>query len=240
MKNTVKIIAGLIIIGLCIYGYEQLIVKPRQQKVQAELRKEKIKNDTLNKIKDGYYTKLVADTLTIKQLRKKVDSLGIEAKNPKYVEVIKLVPKEVIKPVDNVSIKDSMLTLEDSYPDKTNPFIRYTSLINLNTKKGEGQFTFPNALEINIAAEEQQDGTYKIHSKVPEWVKIKSLDVQSLPKQQEKRDNFGFLLGVDYTTDFDGLRKGVKPNAYLRFNKVYIGGGISTLGNGSIGFKIEL
>lgn len=240
MKNIVKIIAGFIMIGLCIYGYEQLVVKPRQQEVQTELRKQKIKNDTLSKIKDGYYTKLVADTLTIKQLRKKLDSLGIEAKNPKYVEIIKLVPKEVIKPVDNISIKDSMLILEDNYPDEFTPFMKYSSLINLNSREAKGEFTFPNTLEISIAAEEQQDGTYKIYSKVPGWVKIKSLDVQSLPKQQEKKDNFGLLLGVDYTTEFDGLRKGVVPNAYLRFNKVYIGGGVSTLGTGSLGFKIEL
>ena len=52
-------------------------VKKKLEKAQIELRTTKIKNDTLVQINDRQYTKLVADTLTEKQLRKKIDSFGV-------------------------------------------------------------------------------------------------------------------------------------------------------------------
>ena len=67
------------------YKITRFFTDKSQEKLRRELRVEKIKNDTLTKIKEGLYTKLVADTLTKRELRQKVDSLKLEIKDPKII-----------------------------------------------------------------------------------------------------------------------------------------------------------
>ena len=206
-----------------------------------KLRREVIKNSQLIKINEGLYSKIAADTLTIKQLKKLSDSLELELKNPQIVTEIRIEYKYIEKPVDSISIQDSILYVEDNYPNKENAFISYKSDINLITGKGTGAFDIkPQELFLGIGHNE--DGTYSINSKVPEYINITGLEVKSLPLTKEKPDNFGWLLGVKGGKDFLNSNNLYGVSGGIRYKKFYIDTDV-LVGNdnvmGLLGFKLE-
>ena len=116
MKTRTKLLT-IVLIGLAIlltfkgvtwYYSEQL------EDSRIALRKELIKNSKLEKIEEGLYTKLVADTLKIKELRRLNDSLGLEVKNPKIITKVVFVPKEIEKAVDSIVVTDSIISIVDN------------------------------------------------------------------------------------------------------------------------------
>lgn len=222
MKDIIKyLIVGTIFCFIGITIYKNLIVSPKEEKFETALRKNKIKNDSLVQLKNGLYQKLIADTLTIKELRKKSNSLELELENPKIVEVIKFVPKEIEKPIDGIIIKDSIIETEDYYPRKENYFIKYSSKINLKTEKGEGKFSF-TPQEVVLGIEQKKDGTYATKTKLPEYLKITDIDVESLPLTREKKDNFGILFGGGAGKDLKNNSSYLRLNTGIRYKKTYL------------------
>lgn len=240
MKDTLKYIVLLAAMVISVYGYHQLFVKPKEQRLQAELNKQKIQNDTLTKIADGYYTKLVADTLTQKQLKKLAEEV-IELKNRKPVSVTKTViqPVRIEKETDTISEIGDSIFITDSYPDKENPFLKYTNRFSLVDKKGVSEFDF-SEITLSEVVTKKEDGLYQIDFKGPDFLEVKSINIQTEPQKKNEKDNSGILVGLNIEKDFTNNSTYYNPNAYYRFKKFYIGGGASTKGSGMFGIKIEL
>lgn len=237
LKTILLILAG-IAIAFSAFKITQVIADKKLKEEQVKLRKELIKNDSLIKINKGLYTKLVADTLTIKQLKKKSDSLELELKNPKVVVHTVYKFKEVEKPIDGVVVKDSMVELTDAYPDKENPFISYIANINLITGEGIGKFTI-TPLSISLGIGQNPDGTYRLNTKVPDFMTISSIDVQALPMELSEPDNFGWLVGAGIGKDFRDNSNYLTLSAGIRVKKVYLEAIGATNQTISAGFKFE-
>lgn len=221
MKKTLTNILIFILFFGSIFFYQKVFVEPKIERLQTQLRTAKIKEDSLRKVKEGYYKKLVADTLTQIELNKIVDSLELLTENPKIVEVIKIVPKEVEKEVDKVVVKDSTLEIEDFYPNKENPFIRYNSKINLLTQKGKSKFT-PYPFDIVLSIGQKEDGTFELDSKLPEIFNVTDIQVQATPMTPEKKDNFGILLGAGGGKNFHLQDPYIRVNTGIRYKKTYL------------------
>ena len=75
--------------------------------------------------------------------------------------------------------------------------------------------------------------------KVPDFMKIGTIDIQALPQRVYKKDNWGYLFGVEYGRDLNTNINLININSYIRFKKFYIGGQFNTNNSYSYGIKIE-
>lgn len=219
--NSILIIVVVILIALGGFKLGEHIQNKKTEETRLELRKQIIKADSLTKLKEGLYRKLVADTMTIAQLRRQADSLKLELKNPKIVIKTVYKFKEIEKPIDGIVVKDSTLEVNDAYPNKTNPFVKYFAKINLKTNAGVGKFTF-EPLNINLGIEQNADGTYGLNSSVPDFINISSIDVTALPLDPVRTDNFGILLGAGLGQDFNDNSNFFVISSGIRYKKVIL------------------
>lgn len=234
-NKILLIISILLLLGFACSYY---IFNKKENEWKRERAITKIKNDSLVKIKDGQYTKLLADTLTRVQLRKKIKELGIELENALLAQKLTLRARDTIKIIEEVNVTDTTLTFTDFYPKKENFFVKHITSLNIKDTTATGEFNF-NPITISLAASEQSDGTYKIMTKLPEFFELTSLDIQSLPIEQRKEDKFGILFGVDYVKGLDIVENNIDFNTYIRIKKFYIGGGYRTDNTLKGGIKIE-
>lgn len=237
LKN-ILIILGVLLLMFGAFKLSTYLNDKKVEKLQTEINRQKIKNDKLIKVRDGFYKKLVADTLTKNELKRKIDSLELEVKDPKIVEVIKFLPREVSKPTDNITIKDSTVKVTDYYPQKENYFIKYESKINTNTGLGTSDWSFGEQ-EIRLGIGQKEDGTFEVTTKVPDYFNITSVDVETLPMQPQEKDNFGWILGGGYGRDFGNNTHYINVRAGLRFKKTYltIDGGSNNTINTTLSFE---
>ncbi|MAX51588.1 MAG: hypothetical protein CMH22_06370 [Methylophaga sp.] len=237
--KNILIIAFLILVAW--FAIDEYFDKKKLEKAQIELRTTKIKNDTLVQINDRQYTKLVADTLTEKQLRKKIDSFGIVVKNPVLAQEIKYIPITVEKPVEKLVKTDTTITAIDYYPKQENYFAKHTTVFKTKDLTATGKFEFQET-SIKLVVSENEDGTYRATSDLPKYFNVTSIDVQSQPLVPTQKDRFGFIVGgslgkeMGAGTEVDFFRL----NAGIRFNKVYLMSGVSSDGQLDVGINIEL
>ena len=239
MKRAIEVFI-IIVVGLIFLKVGEHFYYKKTEELRAEIKKERIRADELIKVNEGYYQKLVADTLTKKQLKKQVDSLQLAVKNPIIVEKIKFIPKDIEKPVDGIIVKDSIISTEDYYPKQGEDyFVKYTSEINIKTQKGVGKFSFGKPISLNLAIGEQKDGTYRVDTRLPDYINIESIDVQALPMTPQKKDNFGLLIGAGAGKDFKDNSTYLQLTSGIRYKKVYlnIGAGTNKTINGTVTFE---
>lgn len=191
-----------------------------KEKIKRELRIERIKNDSIKKVAEGHYSKLIADTLTKKQLRNKVKELEFKIENPIEIGKVSLKFDKKETKIKGVK-KDSIIKIEDYYPSKENPFIIYNASINTFDYTTRGMFQIKN-LELFTAKGTNKDGTKSFEVKLPKYITVSSLDVQSNNNYQPKRSNFGYLLGGQLVMDYNTNEVHTGVNFGVRYKGVYL------------------
>lgn len=219
--NKILMVLGAVLLILATFFITDHIKEKKLEKQRLELRKQILKNDSLVQINEGLYTKRIADTLKISQLRKLNNILQLELEDPKVIVVTKVQPKDQEKEVDSIIVKDNLVSIKDYYPDKENPFITYSADVNFETQKGEGKFSFKE-LNLNFGVTQNKDGTYSLNSSVPDFINVTDITVQSLPLTPKKVDNFGWLAGAGIGQDFRDQSQYLTLNAGIRFRKLYL------------------
>ena len=122
------------------------------EELRAELHKNEIKMDTLKKISDTQYEKLVADTVTKRDMINILKAMEMNIKNPKIITRIEYKQKDVEKTMDHVNIQNDSVHIEDYYPSKEKQTLKYTGDISLVSKKGKGKFQFqPQKLDLVVS-----------------------------------------------------------------------------------------
>ncbi len=245
-ENTFKkvfLYAAIIIAVILLFGVQRKCSQDKISEIKKELRIERLKNDTLQKISDTQYRKLIADTLTQKQLNKRIKELGIalEAK-PKVIYNTKIVVKEVDKIVDNIIRDSTSIAINTYYPQKENYFVNYQNKINLKDNTGVEHWKF-SPVEISIVLSQRKDGMWQSDIKVPEFMEVGSVDVQATPfeiEKSKKRSTFGLLLGGGAGYDFRTEEIYGRISGDLRIKKFYIGVGAGSNQTVDGGIKIEL
>lgn len=228
--NTFKKILvsiGVVLLVLTVFKLTQVYYKNLLDEEAQKVRVERIKTSKLEKVAEGQYQKLIADTLTIKQLKEKVDSLKIESDNPRIVEKLVLDFPKVDKPVDKVIKTDSIITVEDSYPNKKSPFVKYNFSLNLSTRESSGKFTL-SKIPINIVVSEKIGNVHKADIIAPDFIVIDDFTFQSLPMKREEPDNFGWLAGAGMFNNAVEQRSGLRLTGGIRYKKIYLLGSVQT------------
>ena len=238
ITNKFLLLFVVIMLVIATFKISQYFSDKKFEAQRIEIKKLKIKNDTLTKVSEGHYRKLVADTLTKKELNKKIRELEIKVKDGVIVEKIILVPKEVEKPIDSLTITNDSIIISDYYPKKDNWFARYKATVNLNDSTSLGKFTF-GELPISLVISEQEDGTFRSDLKAPDFIKVTSLEVLSLPLEPTKTDNFGWLVGGKINRNFQNGDLGYEILGGVRIKKINIITSINTNEEFGLGTLIE-
>lgn len=240
-KFNLGTIAVIILLFLGILQFNKCSSDKVKDRLKAELHAQILRGDKLKQISDTQYEKLVADTLTKKQLKHVVDSLGMVVNNPLIVTKIVYQQKTVEKNVDGVIVKDGIVNVEDYYPSKEKQTIKYTSKIDLKTTKGTSKFEFkPQSMDLVVSQE--PNGFWKATFKTDsEFVSINSVDVLALPSVTKEviTNNWGTLGGVKYNTSMGNNTNNLEVLGGVRYKKINIIGSASTNKELGVGLIIE-
>lgn len=183
-------------------------------------RDHKIENDSLRQVSETQYKKLLDDRFTKKELKNIIDSLGLEMiKNPNTVIITEVEIREVTKTADKIVNVDGKIEVEDFYPSKEDPFVRYT------LRDTTSNFKF-YPFEVSMVVSENKDGTWQVDSKVPEFMKINRIDAMAQPKKTERKRPF--IAGAGFTRYPD--KNSFEVSAGVKLNNFFIMGSTNTEG----------
>jgi len=240
LKNKVLVSLILILtILVAVLWIQKNTAQKKHFQTQQELKKSVIKSDSLVKLSDGYYAKLVADTLTRKQLKKlAADIVDLKNREPVSITTTIIQPVEVLKDTDSISVVKDSVFIKDFYPNKESPFLTYSNRFSLKTQKGLSNFVF-DSITLRQVITKKENGLYRIDFKGPDFLEVKSLDIQTEPKIQLVKDNWGTLIGVEYGKSLEIDKSIFEVNVYQRYKKFYIGGAISSNNYLKGGIKFE-
>lgn len=207
-------VIGILIVGLYVGAMHHYSVLDRVERDHI------IENDSLRQVTDTQYRKLLDDRFTKRDLKKMIDSLGLEMiKNPNTVVITEVEIREVTKPVDKLVNVDGKVEVEDYYPTKENPFIQYT------LKDTTSNFKF-YPFEMSMVVSENKDGTWQVDSKVPEFMKVSRIDAVAQPKKTERKRPF--IVGAGYTRYSD--KNSFEVMGGFKFNNISVTGAVNTEG----------
>ncbi len=224
--NTILLIVLIIIIVFL--GWKLDYLKSKNDDALDVLKKSIIINDSLTKEADGRYVKLVNYYNTEKDLKNE-----LKKSNEDLYKVIKKEGEKILSLTSAVitlqgivnegfvnldSIDTNKVHLAIKYPDDKKPFIKWDGSIDKLSNYYKGEWSF-GELPLQIVLTEEKRGLWKSRLVGPEWLKVDSMSINSLPPQ-DYDDNtlkkLQFFVGGGY---IKSLSEG--PNG------VIIGGGLS-------------
>lgn len=201
MSSKIKnyLIIGLVItmiIGFIKYKYETNSSK----KETLKLKKELVAKDSTQTIRDGQARRL-ADIYNNneKSLRDSVKNLSSELakeikdrkENPLIVTKTKITFVEGKGKIVAEQNSDSVYTINSTYP-KTKPFIKYQAKLNTKSKHVDESWKF-NDMDISMIITEKDNGMWDTYVVGEEFVKIKDIKVNALPRLAEKPKSNKFI-----------------------------------------------
>lgn len=213
----------VVVIILIIFATVTVVNGCKATLMEQRWREEVIRNSSLEKVNSEQYRKIVADTLTKKQLRRELERLNFEISN---VE-----PKILIKEIeviyrDTVSVPELIdSTLVDYYPNKDDWILKYT--VNFNTKLSE--FIW-KPVKLDVLLSERSLGMWQADVKVPSFMEVGRIDIVALPlKRAEvpRLHSLQFYGGATYNfkkerySPYVGV--GILKNGILTLNTETVG-----------------
>lgn len=229
-KFNMILLGGLIIVILLL-SWKIGVLRDQQQDALDEVKKEIIANDSLVKEKEGQYAKLVDYYNTEKDLKNQ-----LKESNKELYKEIKKEQEKIIgltnaivsleKKVDSGKVEvdpldTNRLNLTLTYPDNKDPFINWKGSIDKVTSYYKGEWTF-GKMPIQIVLTEEKRGLWKTRVVGPEWFKLDSLSVNTLPPDKKEK-TIQFLLGGGYIKSMSNTPDGIS-----------IGGGVNVFGSHNI------
>ena len=160
IKYYKLIVVALIIIGAFSFI---LIQNSRLKSDLADYKETILKKDSLEKVRDGEYTKLVNDLKTSNDLKKYIKEISENTykdikknkEKPLIITKISTVPKN-IQTIDTVYVDTlGVRTITSYYPDKDSMYIKHTSVIKDKESKNTWEFS---PLKLNVIVTQQKDG----------------------------------------------------------------------------------
>lgn len=198
-----------------------------------------LSKDSLYKVRDGQYTKLVNDTKSKSELTKEVKS-----ELPQTYQDIKKAKENIIShtkvsvapksttTIDTVYIDTLGIQKFDSYyPNKDNYFVKHKSTIDKNVATNLWEF---NSLKLDIVVTQQKDGMYRARLAGPEWIEANEVTVNSLPLTPLTERKLKFLLGGSggYSMNDRNIVLGIYSGIRYKSNIILIHGGTNKVISG--------
>lgn len=200
-KFTKYIVVGILLF-LMIFGISLVISNFRKDGLLEDYKKTLIENDSLRKIDNGHYQKLVNDMKSTNQILSiiKEDNKNLykylkeQGKKPISYTSIDFKPDDKINTIPiNIKEKDGLTYFNDYYPHKEDYFINYHGVINKDSLNSSWTF---KPIKIGIVVSEKTKGLFEADLTAPDWITVNSIEVNSLPLSDIKKDNFDWLIGV--------------------------------------------
>lgn len=171
--------------------------------------------DIVKKEADGRYAKLVDNYQTEKQLNEKVSQVNkelckdIKKKNEKILMLKEaIVTLESSKSNGEVTVNkqdSSVLDLVLNYPNPDSSFINWNGSISMLDYKYSGEWSF-GKLPLQVILTETERGMWNSRLVGPKWLKVDSMQVNSLPKKDIadiKKNTFGLMGGFGLSSSLD-------------------------------------
>lgn len=210
MENFILKYYKLIIVALIIIGaFSFILVQNAGLKSDlVDYKKTILQKDSLEKIREGEYTKLVNDLKSSNDLKKYIKEISDSTyqdikrnkEKPLIITKVTTVPK-TIQTIDTVYIDTlGVRTITSYYPNKDSMYIKHTSIIKDKESKNTWEFS---PLKLNVIVTQQKDGMYRARFVGPSWIEAQEVTVNSLPLSPITERKFKFLLGVSGGYDFN-------------------------------------
>jgi uncharacterized membrane-anchored protein YhcB (DUF1043 family) len=253
-KDLMNRIIGVVLVGVIIL----LLFKNCQIQKGAdhdinELKKSIIASDKLTKEADGRYAKLVDYYASQGDLMKELKDSNkdlyktIKKQDERLLSItssiITLDQKIVQGFAEPDPVDTNRLNLSLKYPDEKDPFVYWDGWVNKNTAAYKGTFSF-GKLPIQIILTEDTRGLWKSRIVGPEWLKVDSLSIKSLPPAEYasvKPKTIQWLIGGNYIQSLNNTGQGVGINFGLNvFDKHNLIIGANTLNQVSLGYMYKI
>lgn len=210
MGNFILKCYKLIIVALIVIGaFSFILIQNAGLKSDlVDYKKTILQKDSLQKIRDGEYTKLVNDLKSSNDLKKYIKEISDSTyqdikrnkEKPLIITKVTTVPK-TIQTIDTVYIDTlGVRTITSYYPNKDSMYIKHTSVIKDKESKNTWEFS---PLKLNVIVTQQKDGMYRARFVGPSWIEAQEVTVNSLPLSSITERKFKFLLGASGGYDFN-------------------------------------
>lgn len=220
-----------VIVVILLFGINQCSEREKAESVVRDYKVKMLEMDSLRKVSDGHYQKLVNDLYTEKELIKVLkgenkelaDLIAEQKKKLIAYSKIKLTAKQKkdsVKVASKTENGKEVLEFADYYPDKENPFVVYEGV--LRDKVLYGGFTF-KTFGLDMVITEKSKGLFEVDFKAPEWLELTSLEVHSLPLSPIRVDNFDWYLGTNLGLHFVTYRPVLDLEWGFRYKKSLFG-----------------
>lgn len=230
-----KLFIGAALAIIIFLAWQSRIAQNKALSETDKLKKSIIDADKLVKEADGRYAKLVNYYNSEKDLKNQ-----LKDQNRELYDVIKDQEERLLSITNTIVSLDSKVTegfghidnvdtnrinVALRYPSKDDPFVFWDGWINRNTAQYNGEFTF-GKLPIQIVVTEDSRGLWKHRIVGPEWLKVDSLQVNSIPPAEYNpvvARKIQFLVGGMYTrsltsSTFNSIGLGVGLNLFDQHN----------------------
>ena len=253
-KDTVYRVIGVILVSIILL----LLFKNCQIQKDADrdiddLKKSIIASDKLTKEANGRYSKLVDYYVSQGDLMKELKESNrdlyktIKKQDERLLSItssIITLDKKIVQgfaepdPVDT-----NRLNLSLKYPDEKDPFVYWDGWVNKHTAAYKGTFSF-GKLPIQIILTEDTRGLWKSRIVGPDWLKVDSLSIKSLPPEdysQVKPKAIQWLVGGSYMYSLNNTGQGIGINFGLNlFDRHNVIVGANTLNQVSLGYTYKI
>lgn len=210
MENFILKYYKLIIVALIIIGaFSFILIQNAGLKSDlVDYKKTILQKDSLQKIRDGEYTKLVNDLKSSNDLKKYIKEISDSTyqdikrnkEKPLIITKVTTIPK-TIQTIDTVFIDTlGVRTITSYYPNKDSMYIKHTSVIKDKESKNTWEFS---PLKLNVIVTQQKDGMYRARFVGPSWIEAQEVTVNSLPLSSITERKFKILLGASGGYDFN-------------------------------------
>ena len=230
MENFILKYYKLIVVALIIIGaFSFILIQNAGLKSDlVDYKKTILQKDSLQKIREGEYTKLVNDLKSSNDLKKYIKEISDSTyqdikrnkEKPLIITKVTTIPK-TIQTIDTVYIDTlGVRTITSYYPNKDSMYIKHTSVIKDKESKNTWEFS---PLKLNVIVTQQKDGMYRARFVGPSWIEVQEVTVNSLPLSPITERKFKFLLGASGGYDFN--YRNVSAGIYTGFrykNKIVL------------------
>lgn len=210
MENFILKYYKLIVVALIIIGaFSFILIQNAGLKSDlVDYKKTILQKDSLQKIREGEYTKLVNDLKSSNDLKKYIKEISDSTyqdikrnkEKPLIITKVTTIPK-TIQTIDTVYIDTlGVRTITSYYPNKDSMHIKHTSIIKDKESKNTWEFS---PLKLNVIVTQQKDGMYRARFVGPSWIEAQEVTVNSLSLSPITERKFKFLLGASGGYDFN-------------------------------------
>jgi len=253
-KDTIyRALGAILIIIIALLLFKNCQLQRDTDREINDLKKSIIASDKLTKEANGRYAKLVDYYATQGDLMK-----DLKESNKDLYKTIKKQDERLLSITNSIITLDrkvvqgfaqtdpvdtNKLNLSLKYPDEKDPFVFWDGWVNKNTAAYKGTFSF-GKLPIQVILTEESRGLWKSRIVGPEWLKVDSLSIKSIPPEEYavvKPKNLQWLIGGSYVYNMTNSSQGVGVNFGVNlFDKHNVILGANTLNQVSLGYMYKI